>query len=275
MRLRLPAVAGRFYPGRPDPVAQPGGPFPGRSQRRGVGTSQGPDRPARRLCLFRTGGGIGILLPGSLVGPVRTRDLAGHLPYARCPRPCGHERRRVPDPAGKIPVDREAVDEALEFSQVTIDDDAQDRDHALEVQLPFLQVVLGEFAIVPFLVGNADARTVEEVLELLWNGDRTLIVVSSDLEPPESLRGSTDAGPGDCRSHRTTRRRCPWPEIRLWAKRHRRTLAGRQATRPDLPGPRSPLIRRHRRPTPARGRLRCLGFPRASRLIIVLPDRRI
>ena len=36
---------------------------------------------------------------------------------------------------------------------------AQLADHALEVQLPFLQVVLGSFAIVPFLVGRADAET--------------------------------------------------------------------------------------------------------------------
>ena len=63
----------------------------------------------------------------------------------------------------------------------SIDDEAHDRDHALEVQLPFLQVVLGSFAIVPFLVGKADAGTVAEILEPLWDGDRTLIVVSSDL----------------------------------------------------------------------------------------------
>jgi MEMO1 family protein len=49
------------------------------------------------------------------------------------------------------------------------------------VHLPFLQVVLGEFALVPLVVGAASAADVGEVLELLWGGPETLIVASSDL----------------------------------------------------------------------------------------------
>jgi hypothetical protein len=59
--------------------------------------------------------------------------------------------------------------------------DAHAREHSLEVHLPFLQVVLGTFAVVPLVVGDASAGEVAEVLDRLWGGDETLIVISSDL----------------------------------------------------------------------------------------------
>src|SRR5262249_56767746 len=54
-------------------------------------------------------------------------------------------------------------------------------EHSIEVHLPFLQVILGDFAIVPFVVGDATADEVGAVLERLWGGPETIIVVSSDL----------------------------------------------------------------------------------------------
>ena len=60
-------------------------------------------------------------------------------------------------------------------------DDAHIAEHSLEVHLPFLQTVLSEFALVPLAVGQASAVEVGEVLECLWGGAETLIVVSSDL----------------------------------------------------------------------------------------------
>ncbi len=60
-------------------------------------------------------------------------------------------------------------------------DEAHEGEHSLEVHLPFLQVVLGEFSIVPLVVGLALPEEVAEVLEVLWGGPETLIVVSSDL----------------------------------------------------------------------------------------------
>ena len=59
-------------------------------------------------------------------------------------------------PLGRVPVERSAVEASLRLPQVRVDDRAQLADHALEVQLPFLQVVLASFAVVPFLVGRAD-----------------------------------------------------------------------------------------------------------------------
>ncbi len=55
------------------------------------------------------------------------------------------------------------------------------REHSLEVELPFLQVALGEFSLVPLAVGDAEPARVAEVLAGLWGGPETAIVVSSDL----------------------------------------------------------------------------------------------
>ncbi len=84
-------------------------------------------------------------------------------------------------PLGIVPVDQAAVALATRLAQVQSSDAAHAEEHSLEVQLPFLQTVLTDFAIVPFVVGNASAAQVAEVIELLWGGPETLIVVSSDL----------------------------------------------------------------------------------------------
>jgi AmmeMemoRadiSam system protein B len=84
-------------------------------------------------------------------------------------------------PLGRIPVDRAALQTVLALPQVRRLDEAFDGEHALEVHLPFLQTVLRTFRIVPFVVGDATATEVAEVLDRLWDGEETLIVVSSDL----------------------------------------------------------------------------------------------
>jgi AmmeMemoRadiSam system protein B len=65
--------------------------------------------------------------------------------------------------------------------QVERSDPAHELEHSLEVQLPFLQRVLGEFVLVPLVVGDALPEQVDEVIEALWDGSETLVVVSSDL----------------------------------------------------------------------------------------------
>jgi AmmeMemoRadiSam system protein B/AmmeMemoRadiSam system protein A len=84
-------------------------------------------------------------------------------------------------PLGEVPVDREALAAVLDLPQVQVLDDAHALEHSLEVHLPFLQLVLGRFALVPFSVGSASPEAVDEVLERLWGGPETLVVVSSDL----------------------------------------------------------------------------------------------
>jgi AmmeMemoRadiSam system protein B len=84
-------------------------------------------------------------------------------------------------PLGVVPIARAACDELLRFAQVQALDTAFDGEHCLEVQLPFLQQLLSNFELIPLLVGTASAAEVAEVLESLWGGDETLILISSDL----------------------------------------------------------------------------------------------
>ncbi|MFO1395590.1 MAG: AmmeMemoRadiSam system protein B [Burkholderiales bacterium] len=84
-------------------------------------------------------------------------------------------------PLGDVTIDQEALARVSDLPQVVTSDAAHAREHALEVQLPFLQAVLGEFALVPFAVGDASSEEVAQVLDAVWGGPETLIVVSSDL----------------------------------------------------------------------------------------------
>jgi MEMO1 family protein len=84
-------------------------------------------------------------------------------------------------PLGEIRLDADAVESVRSLPQVSVLDAAHTSEHSLEVQLPFLQMVLGDFTLVPLAVGDALPEDVAEVLEWLWGGDETLVVISSDL----------------------------------------------------------------------------------------------
>jgi len=84
-------------------------------------------------------------------------------------------------PLGRIAVDQEAVKKISLLPHVRVMDAAHAQEHSLEVHLPFLQEALGEFSLVPLVVGDAGPEEVGEVLDLLWGGPETLIVISSDL----------------------------------------------------------------------------------------------
>ena len=84
-------------------------------------------------------------------------------------------------PLGTVRIDASALAAVRDLPQVVVSDAAHAMEHSLEVQLPFLQKVLGDFALAPFAVGMASVREVAEVLERLWGGAETLIVISTDL----------------------------------------------------------------------------------------------
>lgn len=103
-------------------------------------------------------------------------------------------------PLGRIDMDADAIALLAPLPYVQRSQAAHAMEHSLEVQLPFLQSVLTDFKLVPLLVGGATPDQVAEVLETLWGGDETLIVVSSDLshyQPYEAARrldrGTVDA----------------------------------------------------------------------------------
>jgi MEMO1 family protein len=84
-------------------------------------------------------------------------------------------------PLGRVPVDAEAVRLLAPFRQVVVSPAAHAMEHALEVQLPFLQRMLGEFSLLPLAVGEARPQEVRDVIERLWGGPETLLVLSTDL----------------------------------------------------------------------------------------------
>jgi len=84
-------------------------------------------------------------------------------------------------PLGEIQIDQTAVASIKNMPQLVISPDAHAPEHSLEVQLPFLQSVLDDFKLVPLAVGDATPTEVAEVLNSLWGGPETLIVISSDL----------------------------------------------------------------------------------------------
>ncbi|MDO9142251.1 MAG: AmmeMemoRadiSam system protein B [Methylobacter sp.] len=84
-------------------------------------------------------------------------------------------------PLGSVLVDQAAVRAIIQLPFVEYLEQAHTYEHSLEVQLPFLQEMLDSFEIVPIVAGDASAEQVSQVLDALWGGDETLIVVSSDL----------------------------------------------------------------------------------------------
>jgi AmmeMemoRadiSam system protein B len=84
-------------------------------------------------------------------------------------------------PLGQVRIDTGAVQEIAALPQVTVSPQAHALEHSLEVHLPFLQSVLTDFRLLPLAVGMASAEEVAEVLETLWGGEETLVVISSDL----------------------------------------------------------------------------------------------
>jgi len=84
-------------------------------------------------------------------------------------------------PLGRVMLDTAAARSIAHLPQVSVNAQAHALEHSLEVQLPFLQTVLSDFTLLPLAVGMASAEEVAAVLEAVWGGDETLIVISSDL----------------------------------------------------------------------------------------------
>jgi AmmeMemoRadiSam system protein B/AmmeMemoRadiSam system protein A len=107
-----------------------------------------------------------------LLGPVHRVPVRGlALPGAQA----------FDTPLGRVPVDAEGVRQLAPLRQVVESRAAHAMEHSLEVQLPFLQTMLGEFSLLPLAVGDARPQEVREAIERVWGGPETLIVVSTDL----------------------------------------------------------------------------------------------
>lgn len=178
--IRAPAVAGAFYSN--DPIEL-------RAQLHAFLATQKTAGPRPKAIIAPHAG-------YTFSGPIAASVYARIQPYAK------HIKRvvllgpshRVPfhglagprvdffaTPLGRIPIDHAALKLLRDLPCVTRSDQAHALEHSLEVHLPFLQQILGEFTLVPLVVGETGPHNVAQVLERLWGGDETLIVVSSDL----------------------------------------------------------------------------------------------
>jgi len=99
-------------------------------------------------------------------------------------------------PLGQVQIDEELARIVVEMPQVEVNDAAHALEHSLEVEIPFLQSILGEFKLLPLVVGDVSPGAVAEVLERVWGGQETAIVISSDLShflPYEEARKVDEA----------------------------------------------------------------------------------
>ena len=102
---------------------------------------------------------------------------AHFLPFKGIAAP---SHRAFATPFGDMPVDTEAVRSLADEALIVIDDEPHAPEHALEVELPFVQTLFGAMLIVPLLIGFTSAEAVAAIITRLWT-DETLLIVSSDL----------------------------------------------------------------------------------------------
>ncbi|RPI15178.1 MAG: AmmeMemoRadiSam system protein B [Lysobacterales bacterium] len=182
-RVRPPAVAGLFYPG--DPAAL----------RRLVESCISDARPS-----------AGARIPRALIVPHAGYAYSGAVAGQayRALRDSGARPARVvvagpshrvpmrglavssldafETPLGKVPIDDAARQRLRELGLVGLSDAPHAVEHSIEVQLPFLQAVLGDrFVLLPVAIGLAPPEQVARALDAAWSDPDTLLVVSSDL----------------------------------------------------------------------------------------------
>lgn len=178
--IRPPAVAGLFYPEEPHELRAV-------VQRYLDAAPHGGERP-KALIVPHAGypysGPIAAAAYCRLVGldpPVRRVVLAGPSHRAQLRGVALPDVTAFATPLGLVPIDASCAAMLRVMPGVSVGNLPHRAEHSLEVQLPFLQVVLGDFSLVPLAVGDADPATVAGVLEACWGGLETLIVVSTDL----------------------------------------------------------------------------------------------
>ena len=186
--IRAAAVAGIFYPSDPAVLGQMIAGF--------TATNSALARPYKAIIAPHAGYPYSGAIAGTVYGAVR--HLAPQIRRVVLLGPAhrvGFHGIAVPSedgmatPLGVMTVDRQALALVLKIPGVQVLDAAFAGEHSLEVHLPFLQHIFPTAQLVPLLVGGASPQLVETVLERLWGGPETLIVISSDLshyQPYES-----------------------------------------------------------------------------------------
>jgi AmmeMemoRadiSam system protein B len=181
--VRAPAVAGMFYPGESRELAQ------ALTDMLGAAAHDAPERAVPKAIIAPHAGYIysgpvaasvyALLAPARrsitrvvLLGPTHRVAVRG-LALPGC--------SAFATPLGTVEIDSAAVEALRNLTQVVVSPQAHALEHSLEVHVPFLQTAIEKFTLVPLAVGDTGAQEVAEVLDALWGGPETLIVVSSDL----------------------------------------------------------------------------------------------
>ncbi|MGF1645218.1 MAG: AmmeMemoRadiSam system protein B [Thiotrichales bacterium] len=179
-RVRPAAVAGTFYPGDAGAL---------REMVRTLIDAARSDAPAPKAMIVPH---AGYIYSGPVAASAYARLLNRAQPITRVvllgpDHRVGFRGLAIPTvddfdtPLGRVPLDRKALERIGRLAGVVSFDRGHAQEHSLEVHLPFLQTVLDGFQLVPVVVSNATAEQVAAVLDVLWGGPETLIVVSSDL----------------------------------------------------------------------------------------------
>ena len=182
--LRPVAVAGMFYPGEPSALAAEVASYLAQAEPR----PGAPPVPPKALIAPHAGymysGPIAAAAYAELAplrGRVKRVVLAGPAHRVYVTGAAIPSVAAFASPLADVRLDVEALAALRKLPFVEVSDRAHAQEHCLEVHLPFLQAVLGDFLLVPIVVGDATTEEAAALFDTLWGGDETLIVVSSDL----------------------------------------------------------------------------------------------
>lgn len=176
--IREPVVAGTFYPADHDELQQAVEAF--------IAAVASGDGPSPKAIIVPHAGYIySGSIAASAYASVRSADirrvvLLGPSHRVLLNGVSASSASAWRTPLGDVPVEAPP--------DLPVIDDAHAQEHSLEVQLPFLQVILDDFTLIPLVVGQASTEEVSDILASLWGGPETLIVVSSDLSHYEDYK---------------------------------------------------------------------------------------
>lgn len=184
--VRPPAVAGQFYPDDPGELRSAVDAYLSNARSAHL---EDPETPWPKAVIAPHAGYVysGPIAASAYVRLEPARGTVNRVVLLGPSHRVGFTGLAVPSaeayetPLGRVPIDARSIAKIAGFSQVRLLDEAHAQEHSLEVHLPFLQEVLGDFSLVPIVVGDAAPEDVARVLEALWGGPETLAVISSDL----------------------------------------------------------------------------------------------
>jgi AmmeMemoRadiSam system protein B len=189
-RARPPAVAGSFYPSSTQTLSRTVGDLLSHAAVQQRARRCGVIAPHAGYTFSGSVAAEAFASVQFLRGRIRRAVIVGPAHFVPFVGIAAPSATAFTTPLGEVPVDVAAVDALVDESLAVIDDEPQAPEHAIEVELPFLQSIFGSLPIVPLLFGSTSARAVAAAIACVWTDD-TLLVVSSDLshfETHESAR---------------------------------------------------------------------------------------